>query len=640
MSENISRRSFLKGATAGAISVASMSVLEACAPKIAQPETVTEPEIVIPSSPVDGKYITKSIGHEDYIHVATEFRNGAITSCKVVSHKETIGVGNYACERIPAAIVANQSFNVPNLRGCSTSSRAIKKAVEEAVRISGHDVNKFSAVVPEANNNTNDEKNVDVVIMGAGTAGLVCAAKLLDEGYSVLVVEKRGIPGGSMAMTYSGVVAIGSKTMHNYNVDGATPPYYTSMDEWIGLLSGMVTPEHDRFNSTLPYQRQAYTALSELSEWFKDIGIGFCTMGSYEGATKTGNTLYLAPGCYMGGAGYAMMALASYISRHPNGEILYMTKVTELIQDSSTKQVSGLKAVGLKSDDSENGYSLTANAKAVVLASGGFAKNKEMLAQYYPEHKDYYFNCATTSTGDGVQLGLDAGSKMECTGRELPGYLSSSSYFELALIHYSTPGIMVNAAGNSVGNIMSNNHGKMASVAMDKSNGDRFYYVFDESSVPSTKNYLDYGFNTYESMFNRNEVLYYKSVADAANELSLPGLQAAIDANNAAALSGEPDEFGRKNCPFIDTRNGLYLINVIPTLYLTSAGICIDTDGRVLTDSYIIDGNNTAIPGLYACGDVCGSAEEKDGKHYGMGFDISMGYGYTVAKTIKGDGIA
>jgi len=400
-------------------------------------------------------------------------------------------------------------------------------------------------------------------------------------------------------------------------------------------MGGMVDPANDRYNGVLPYQRQAYAALGELSEWFKDIGIGFCTMGSFEGASKYGNTLFLAPGCYMGGAGYAMMALASYISRHPNGEILYMTKVTELLQDAATKQVSGLKAVGLKADDSENGYQLTANAKSVVLASGGFAKNKDLLAEYYPEVKDYFFNCASESTGDGVLLGLDAGSKMECLGRHLPGYLSSSSYFELALIHNSTPGILVNASGNNVGNIMSNNHAKMADAAMDKSNGDHFYYVFDESSIPGTKNYLDYAFTTYEAMFNRDEVLYFKTVEEAASELSLPGLQAAIDANNTASLSGEADEFGRKNCPFIDTRNGIYLINTIPTLYLTSAGICIDPEGHVLTDSYVIDGENTVIPGLYACGDVCGSAEEKDGKHYGMGFDISMGYGYTVAQTIK-----
>ena len=104
-------------------------------------------------------------------------------------------------------------------------------------------------------------------------------------------------------------------------------------------------------------------------------------------------------------------------------------------------------------------------------------------------------------------------------------------------------------------------------------------------------------------------------------------------------MSGEPDEFGRKNCPLIDDRYGIYAIPVMPTLYLTTAGICIDPQGRVLTDSYVMDGDNVHIPGLYAAGDVCGSVEQKDGKNYGMGFDMALGFGYTVAKTIADDGI-
>jgi fumarate reductase flavoprotein subunit len=648
--EIISRRSFIKGAATGAAGVAAIGLMGACAPQVVTPEaeptqaqsavvdaTETTPEI--PTSPVDGKYVTKSMGHEDFIYVTTEFREGKIFACTVTSHHETMGVGNFACARIPAAIVEHQSINVPNVRGCSTSSRAVKDAVKQAITISGHNVDDFSAEVVEEDVNKSEEKDVDVVVVGAGTAGLVCAAKLLDQGYRVTVIEKRAIPGGSMSMTYSGVVNINTPTVNNYNVDGTVPELYTSMDGWIGVLSGYLDPENDRFEGQMPYQRQAYGAVSEASEWFKTIGIGFCTMGNFEGGYQYGITSYLAPGCYMGGAGYAMMALASRIERHPNGEIIYMTKATELIQDADSKLVTGVKAAGIKSDDSENGYQLTVNAKAVVLASGGFARNKEMLKEYAPEHADFFFNCASESTGDGIQMGLAAGSKMECLNRHMPGYLSSSSYFELAFLHYSTPGILVNADGNNVGNIMSNNHTKMAQIAEEAGNGGKFFYIFDEAGVPVTKDFKQYGFTTYEALFNRGEVLHYDTVDAAVAELGLSGLQAAIDANNKAALSGEADEFGRKNCPFIDTRNGIYIIKTEPTFYLTTSGLCIDTNGRVLTDSFDPAGNNTMIPGLYACGDVCGSSEEKDGKPYGMGFDVNMGFGYTVAQTIETDGV-
>ena len=83
------------------------------------------------------------------------------------------------------------------------------------------------------------------------------------------------------------------------------------------------------------------------------------------------------------------------------------------------------------------------------------------------------------------------------------------------------------------------------------------------------------------------------------------------------------------NCPYIETRDGLWAIRVDPTFYLTTAGLAIDTDCHVLTE------DKKAIPGLYAAGDVCGSIEEKDAKQYGMGFDAALTYGYIMGETLK-----
>ena len=51
--------------------------------------------------------------------------------------------------------------------------------------------------------------------------GEMCACRLLEAGYSVILVEKRDIPGGSMSMTYGGVATAGSKLQYNYDVDGS-----------------------------------------------------------------------------------------------------------------------------------------------------------------------------------------------------------------------------------------------------------------------------------------------------------------------------------------------------------------------------------------------------------------------------------
>ena len=137
--------------------------------------------------------------------------------------------------------------------------------------------------------------------------------------------------------------------------------------------------------------------------------------------------------------------------------------------------------------------------------------------------------------------------------------------------------------------------------------------------------------NTYKAIFEKGEAVKYGSVAEAVEKLGLTNLQASIDANNAAALAGEADAFGRKNCPYIETRNGVWILKVDPTFYLTTGGLAIDTATHVLKE------DGSTIPGLYAAGDVTGSIEEKDGKKYGMGFDAALAYGYIAGETIDAE---
>ena len=624
MKKGISRREFLKGAAAGAVTVAAAGMLGACANT--EPTTPTTTPEPTPTPGGDGKYVTKAIGHESFVHVATTIFEGKITACEVLQHEETIGIGNYACARIPAAIVASQSVNVPNVRGASITSMAIKTAVKEAITLAGYNVDDFSAEVTKPTDNGVYNEEVDVVIVGAGTSGLVTACRLLEEGYSVTLVEKRDIPGGSMAMTYGGFATAGSQLQYNYDVDGEyAKSTYGSLDAMMGFWK-MMTKYHrtEFFTGEMPFMTAQYATSGKVLDWMNSIGIGFNTIGNFEGATQYGfATPYMAPGCYEGGAGYAMMFLAQRVEKYANGKIIYSTSVDQLLKDESGK-IIGVHAKG------ENGADYTITAKATCLATGGFAKNKEMLQKYSKDYADFFFNCASCSTGEGIQMGIDAGGYVECENRALPAYLSSyKSKFELAFIHSTAPGIMVNINGDNIGNIISDNHYTMAKAKLNPENGDTFYYVFDEASAVKLRDSEAYGFNGYTAMFEKGEAVHYDTVAAAAEACNLPNLQASIDANNTAALSGEPDAFGRKGCPYIETRTGIWMIQVDPTFYLTTAGLAIDTDCHVLNTE------KQPIAGLYAAGDVCGSIEEKDAKQYGMGFDAALCYGYIMGETLK-----
>ena len=188
---------------------------------------------------------------------------------------------------------------------------------------------------------------------------------------------------------------------------------------------------------------------------------------------------------------YSFFYLKAYWDPYGNMNNIPIAIVNEDKGDKGKKLASTLiggQSLGFQQVDkakAEDGASWTVNGKAVLLASGGFMRNAEMIKEYYPEYVGQFFNCASASTGDGIKMGLAVGGYMECTGRALPAYLSTyASKFEIALIHHSTPGIMVNAKGDNIGNIVSDNHYKMAAakLALDTEHGGALYYVFDDAA--------------------------------------------------------------------------------------------------------------------------------------------------------------
>jgi fumarate reductase flavoprotein subunit len=562
----------------------------------------------------DGKYVTKAMGHEGYINVATTFRGGKIEGCKVISHEETMGIGNYAVARIPPRIVEAQSLEVDAVAGATISSGAIKAAVAEAVKLAGGDLASFqkpSSAAPAASQRI--EKKVDVVIAGAGTAGLIAGARLADEGKSVLVFEKAAIPGGSMPMTYGGALSSGTKVGAAWGQGREQKDIYWNESLLLNVLKNYLRPQFDRYNKAMPYKTASLDASGPMVDWLREIGVGFAPMGKYEGGLQLGAEPYFAPGCYQGGAGYAAMALADHIAARGQS-IVYETPVVSLRADKSGR-VIGLRAEG------KDGRIWEVTADAVILATGGFASNREMVAKYYPAYKDQNFNAVKVNTGDGIRMAQEVGAEVECMDRHLGAFPAVyGSNYEVAFITITVPGIMVNGDGKV---IRDSSHVGLGDAKLDPANKGRFYYLFDEEGAEALKKSQAYGFS-YASVFDRGEAVRYASVAEAAKALGLPELAATVDANNQAALAKKP------RASYLETREGLWAIRIDPNFYLTTGGIVIDTKARVL------DRKGSPIPGLYAAGDVAGSIEEKDGLQYGYGCDSAMTFGYIAANEIIG----
>lgn len=630
----LSRRNFLKGTGAlagisamGAIglgcSPAANEGTEAKGGKAEAPKTPAETTPTTLKEATDGKFTAKAMGHENYVYVEATMAGGAIANLRVLAHDETVGVGSLATEMWPAKVVETQNLDVDAISGATTTCTAIKNAAIEAISNSGADVSQFQKGAQAPEKGEDQTIDTDVVIMGAGTAGLTAATRLLEKGFKVTLFEKQDIPGGSMSMTYSGLACAGSQLQKNYSLGRFDSSPFFDKDAMLGVLKGLVVPENDRFDGAMPYDDALYTTSPALVDWLHEIGVGFYSMGVNK---AYGVTPYLAPGCYEGGCGYAMQYLVDRIGAL-GGTIIYGAKVTGITMTEG--RATGLVAEG------KGGETYTATAKAVLLASGGFGANQEMVDEYYPQYKGRSFNCCPASTGDGIVLGQKVGAGIECMGRELGAYMSTTaqagSRMEIAFMYQTTPGIMVNASGDQFGNVMSANHFVIGRALCDDANGGKFFWITDESGAVTTMNNLTYAFDTYKAVFERGDMVHYASVEEAAEALGLTNLQQTLDTHNAHALAGEEDEFKRKKLPYIDTHDGVWVCGIEPTFYLTTGGLAIDTSAHVLTD------DGSTIAGLYAAGDVCGSIEEKDGKQYGMGFDAAMNFGYIMAETVASE---
>lgn len=634
MNMELNRRSFLKGAgvigalgAAGALGAGCSPAPQASVEKSeGEPKAMTPNETIknAASEPTDGKYVAKAIGHESYVFVEATVKDGALANLQVLSHDETPGIGSLAAKMWPAKALESQNLDVDAISGATTTCNAIQNAALECLANAGLDVADFQKGPEERSGGSEQTIETDVVIMGAGTAGLTAATRLLEKGVRVTLFEKQDIPGGSMSMTYSGLASAGSTLQKNYSLGRFDDNPNFNKDAMLKLLSAYVNPEFDRFDGAMPYDDAMYTTSASLVDWLHEIGVGFYSMGV---STAYGITPYLAPGCYEGGCGQAMQFLVDRIGAL-GGTIVYGATVTDIVMDG--ERAAGLVAEG------KDGSVYTATAKAVLLASGGFGANQDMVDQYYPQYAGRSFNCCPASTGDGIVLGQKAGAAIECMGRELGAYMSTTgqagSRMEVAFMYQTTPGIMVNAHGDQFGNVMRGNHFVIGAALCDEeANGGKFYWITDESGAVTTMNNLTWGFDTYKAIFERGDMVHYSTVEEAAEATGCANLAATLETHNQHALAGEADEFKREKLPYLDTHDGVWVCGIEPTFYLTTGGLAIDTSCHVTRE------DGSTIEGLYAAGDVCGSIEEKDGKQYGMGFDAAMNFGYIMAETVAAE---
>ena len=542
-----------------------------------------------------GTYTGTAAGKNGDVKVEVTFSANAIDSVKVVEHSETAGISDGAIENIPAAIVENQSLAVDTVSGATITSDAILKAVADAVAQAGGDVEALKNVAAPAGEKEAKELSADVIVVGGGGAGMAAATRLAQLGKSVILVEKSGFLGGAISVSGGNQVVMGSQLQIDNGVAD------DSVESMVADFEANGANKNNKEILTLFAENVGAT-----TDWL----VASCGITFEEGLHQLGEYSHNRELAYTGGGAGFAEAMRKAVEE-AGVQVLLNTKAESLIADNGT--VTGVKAASSDAD-----YTLTAGD--VVLATGGYGANKDMLTD---EMKSALYYGPASSTGEGIQMAQAVGAQtanMEY-GKRYPNGIEVSEGMAKStiagnIVGWTMSAILVNKDGNRVVNEKASNRTILEEEL--KQEGGELYLLLDAETFEAWKaklapagisdadieKYLEAN-GTTTPVFAHGETL---EEAAAAAGINADNLKATVEKYNGFVAKGSDDDFGRAATYLTKTigEGPYYIVEQKPRFATTMGGLVINTSMQVLNES------GEPISGLYAAGENCGQVMGDD----------------------------
>jgi len=517
-----------------------------------------------------GTYSIKTPGMKGEMTVDVTFSETAITDVKVSDHKETFGIGygldTSPVEAIPAQIVETQNLDVDSVTGATLTSLFIKTAVAEAVNQAGGDAEALKAKRERAAGD-DETLSADVVVIGGGSAGLSAAIEAAVNGADVLILEKQGIVGGATTRSGGKLMANGTDIQKEAGIDDSNKKMFEYLKgvggDFIndGKLSRFVNNSLDTYN------------------WMVDLGVKIHDVEPIHSSLPAWRVHNVVGGGGMtdGHGGQIIVPLMENYKKL-DGDILYDVSADELLTDENN-QVTGVKA------RRKDGSTVTVNAKSVILATGGYASNREMMAPYSDFTKDYATQVPAGNLGDGIKMAEAVGGQIYQNPSTQVVYVS----FTCGVGINEEAGLIVTDKGERVANEYTYQY--HVGDALAKAKSSTAYYIAAANDPNPT---VQYG-------------LSLRSTAGAESLEELSGiigvdadtLKATVDRYNELCAAGSDADFGKPADKMIPVEGGKYFaIKLNPAVTVTYSGVVTDLEAQVL------DKNNQPIEGLYAAGET------------------------------------
>ena len=533
-----------------------------------------------------GTYTATVNGNVGPITVETVFSEHAIESVQVISQNETRIVSAPAIERIPKSIVEYQSLGVDAISSCTVTSAAIIYAVSECVKQAGGDASALRKVPVPKPEQKDMELEADVVVVGAGASGLAAANAAADSGKHVIVLERADVSGGTSALSGGMMPIIGLEGQEEKGINTTVEEmvdWWMQADETYSIRP--YNPDIDyRANREflLSHTVDVYHFLNEHNDPLCDNPIKGSSWQGIKFEYYSANRVDATDTYDSGGAEHTK-ALTENLAKYDNVDVYYSTRVTEITCEDG--KVSGVIANGPSGK-------VTVKSPKVILATGGYSRNGELLQRFTGESPDFapYTAMGIGATGDGIIMAEAIGAKVIEEG-------------ETVTLAYPLNAGFVKSAINSVkGVLIIDGNGKRAA----NFNVERVTFIDQfEKAYNETGRVLELHDANSDTAAVLEENLSSPSVFKADSIEELAGLlnidpavlKETVDTYNAYCDAGEDPEFGQTTLTRIDTA----------PFYATKHMLAnIDTYGGVMTnmDYEVLNTDGEVIEGLYAVGSM------------------------------------
>ena len=567
---------------------------------------------------VSGDFTATAKGFGGDVSVTLTLTDGVITGCTAEGKDETEGVGSQAIAKMPGEIAESGSIAVDGVSGATITSTAIKEAAAAALTAAGLNPDDYKTAVENDAAAEDSTVDADVVVVGAGGAGMTAAITAAAEGKSVVILESQSMVGGNSVRATGGMNA-GKTVYQDENEFGESAGVEKTLktaaekyadNETITALAKTVSEQWAAYQAN-PTGYFDSVELMELDtmiggkgindpelvetlcansadaiDWLDEHGITLHNVSSFGGASvKRIHRPVNAEGKTVSVGSY-MIPLLQENCEKAGVKMMLDTTATEILTDANGAAV-GVKATGA------SGETVTVNAKAVVLATGGFGANLDMVVKYKPELKGFMTTNAAGAQGQGIEMAQAIGAAtVDMDQIQIHPTVEANT---AALITEGLRGdgaILINEEGQRFIDEVGTRD--VVSAAEIAQTGSYSWLVVDQAMADASsviQGYIKKGYTVTGSTYE--ELGKAMGVDAAAFAETMEKWNGYVEAKN------DPD-FGRTSFANPLNTAPYYAVKVTAGVHHTMGGLKINANTEVLNEK------GEVIPGLFAAGEVTG----------------------------------